>query len=60
MWKLNVAQIFQKIAKKSAKQFLTKSYVFKVAQKVTKYLGYFWKQNLSPKSVKIAQSGHTG
>ena len=30
-----------------------------VAQKVTRYLGYFWKKICHLKLLKIAQSGHT-
>ena len=33
---------------------------FKIALKVTKYLGYFCKNILSPTTIKLAQSGHTG
>ena len=34
--------------------------VFKTAQKVDTHLGYFCDESLSPRTFKIAQSGHTG
>ena len=44
MLKLKVAQIFPKFAKMWPDEFYQKREVFKIPQKVTKYLGYFvWK-----------------
>ena len=46
--------------KNSHSSFYTKSSVFKIAQKVTKYSGYFWKKICHREITKIAQTGHTG
>ena len=40
--------------------FYLKSYVFKVALNVTKYLGYICEEIRCQSISKIAQSGHTG
>ena len=32
---------------------------FRIAQRVAKYLGYFWEKNCHPELSKIAQTGHT-
>ena len=47
--------------KKLAKLLLLKKVLcFKIAQKITKKLVYFWKKIYSQDLSKVAQSGHTG
>ena len=54
MLEQKVAQIVPKVA-----QILLRSYVFKIAQKVTKYLVRFWEKIYYQELFKNAQSGHT-
>ena len=54
-----VAQMFPKVTKKQPQQFLHLSEVFKLAQKVTNNLGYFWKKFSHQELSKIAKFGHT-
>ena len=48
------------LPKNSYSRYYFKSTIFKKAQKVTKYLDYFWKKICHRDFSKIAQSGHTG
>ena len=49
-----LAQIFEKLPKMNAAVFPLISEVFKIAQKVTKYLGYFCENILHQELLKIA------
>ena len=53
---------FETIAPKVSIKALNKKVMFLIiAQKGTKYLGFFWKQKICCKEIlKIAESGHTG
>ena len=50
---------FSKVVKNSHRRVSLKLTFFKMAQKLDKLLGYFFKQILPPGAFKIAQSGHS-
>ena len=58
-WSKKQPKFFQKLPKKQAQQFLHKSWVFQIAQKVANNLGYCCQKFCHQKLLKIAQSGHT-
>ena len=53
-------KFFKNAPKVATSVFTYKVVYFKIPQKVTKYLDYFWTKNLLQRTLKIAQSGQTG
>ena len=58
MLEYKVAQISPKLSKKLARQFLLFSDVFQNRPKSRKIFKLFFLENLSPRAIKVAESGH--